>query len=685
MLHDDATKKKLEKLGITDETSLLRHFPARYEDLGALKPISEISHGEQATIVGVVRSFDSKRSWKRRLLISESVVEDATGYVRVIFFGQRFLEKTFIEGRTVRLSGKVEIKDGEKTMTSPAFESASRIPTHTGRIIGIYSETYGITSKWLRWQIQEALQNKKECEYLPIDILKRYRLPEINKALYDIHFPKTLAHAEVAKKRFAFEEMFLLQLRFLRANREWKTAKSPAISEPKSFETLRSILPFTLTDDQEKATQEILHDLAKNHPMNRLLNGDVGSGKTAVAILAALHTAYAKFQTALLAPTEVLASQHFRTATTLLANSNVSIALFTRSYRVIFHASVGETQEVKRDEMLRAIKSGTISLIIGTHALLVPDVRFHALALAIVDEQHRFGVKQRAHLQKYFSHEDADPLTPHLLTMTATPIPRTLSLALFGNLDISLLETMPKGRKEIETTIVPPEKREEVYAFIRQEIALGRQVYVILPLVEESDAFEGTKAAVAEHERLQKNVFPNLTVGLVHGKMKAREKEAAMRDFHNGTTHILVATAVVEVGVDVPNATIMLIEEAQRFGLSQLHQFRGRIGRGEHQSYCFLFAGNDTETPTKRMRILETNAGGFDIANEDLKLRGAGEFLGTRQSGIPDIGMENLMNVKLISFARKEAQTLLDTDPKLEHHPELSQKLNEFDRNIHLE
>ena len=838
---DDKTAKHLEKLGITDEASLLRHFPARYEDLGNLKPIAETSPGEQATIVGTVRSFTSKRSWKRRLLISEAVVEDTTGYVRVIFFGQRFLEKTFAEGRRVRLSGTLEKKNGEKTLVSPSFESAERVPTHTGRIIGIYPETYGITSKWLRWQIREALQKRRVKEFLPQDILERYHLPELAKALRDIHFPKTPDHAEVAKKRFAFEEMFLLQLRFLRANREWQTVSAPTLPKPKSSKKLAGILPFSLTPDQEKAVDSILADLANGRPMNRLLNGDVGSGKTAVALLAALHTAQKDFQTAILAPTEVLAFQHFQTAASLLENSDVSVALFTRSYRTIFHAAAGEMQDVKRDGMLRAIKDGTVSIIIGTHAILQEDIRFHNLALAIVDEQHRFGVRQRASLLqealtytdctqthtdetnktsnkkllyqeltyqlrgllfdikkelglghkeviyqkaleeelkknripfekekvipiKYngkklgtyrpdfiienkiiielkalpsigkferkqvwhylkgssyqlallinFGREDIEikrfirtsnypktqecphqsasgphesVLVPHLLTMTATPIPRTLSLAFFGNLDISVLETMPRGRKRIETKIIPPEKREAMYEFVRSEIARGRQAYIILPLVEESDAFEGTKAAVAEHKRLQEAIFPDLSLGLVHGKMKAKDKEAAMRDFRGGKTNILVATAVVEVGVDVPNATIMLIEEAQRFGLSQLHQFRGRIGRGEHQSHCFLLAGDDAERPTKRMRILETNASGFDIAQEDLKLRGPGEFLGARQSGLPDIGMENLMNMKLITFAREEAQTILDADPDLENHPELAEKLEQFDKNVHLE
>jgi len=681
--------KRIEKLGIFTLEDLLRHFPARYEDLGNIRSITETTDGEQVTITGQVRSFISKRSWKRKLLISEAIVEDATGYARIVFFGQKFLDQTFQEGKRVRLSGTMEVKDGEYSMASPTFELASREPTHTGRIIGVYPETYGITSKWLRWQIQTILQSFIDLEDpLPPSLLQTYHLPSLLQAFRDIHFPPSADHALIAKKRFAFEDMFFLQLRVLQTENHWKTIQAISLNKPSNEETLLSLLPFELTPDQKKATQIIFDDLSQNHPMNRLLNGDVGSGKTAVALLSALHTAQSGYQCALLAPTEVLALQHFQTAHTLLCESGLSFLLLTHNYRLLIHTGAGgEVQEIKREALLRAIRNNTAHVIIGTHALLQKDVVFSKLALAIIDEQHRFGVKQRAHLQKklYESEDGLSQTTPHLLTMTATPIPRTLSLAFFGNLEISLLETMPRGRKPIETKIISPSSREKVYAFLKEKIQEGRQCYVILPLVEESDAFVGTKAATAEHERLQNSIFPELRIGLLHGKMKAKEKEQVMKAFKEKELDILVATSVVEVGVDVPNSTIMIIEEAHRFGLSQLHQFRGRIGRGEHQSYCFLFAGDDADGPSRRMKILEKSNNGFVIAEEDLKLRGPGQFFGTQQSGLPDIGMENLTNLRLITFARKEARTLLTEDPSLSQHPLLQKTLTSFDKKIHLE
>ena len=683
------TVKRLEKLAIFCIENLLRHFPSRYEDLSILQPISETKNAIQTTISGKVTSFESKRSWKRKLLISEAIVDDGTGYVRALFFGQRFLDKTFREGNYVRLSGTVEYRNNERVMQSPEFEVASKKPVHTGRIVGIYPETYGITSKWLRWRIAEVLNNLKvQDDPIEETILNRYHLPPYIKAFHDIHFPRTSDHALVAQKRFAFEDMFFLQLRTIRATNEWKTIDSIHIAPPKSPKTFSSFLPFELTVDQKNAVEAIFQDLSKSHPMNRLLNGDVGSGKTAVALLSMLHVGNNGFQSAILAPTEILAFQHFETARKLLAQSNLSLALLTHSYRRILHTSAGDSiQTLTRDAIVRAIREHTVHIIIGTHAILQEDVNFSRLAYVVIDEQHRFGIQQRSALQKKLieSKDGISQATPHLLSMTATPIPRTLSLAFFGNLDISLLESMPKGRKPIQTRIIDSRHRTDAYTFIREKIREGRQVYIILPLVEESEAFAGTKAATVEHEHLQNEIFPEFRIGLLHGKMKSAQKEEVMQQFKGKEIDILVATSVVEVGVDVPNATIMIIEEAQRFGLSQLHQFRGRIGRGEHQSYCFLFAGDTMDGPTRRMKILETNSSGFAIAEEDLKLRGPGEFFGSRQSGMPDIGMENLTNIKLVTFAKQEAQTILLHDPSLQHHPLLKSRLEDFDRNIHLE
>jgi ATP-dependent DNA helicase RecG len=416
--------------------------------------------------------------------------------------------------------------------------------------------------------------------------------------------------------------------------------------------------------------------------MNRLLNGDVGSGKTIVAALASLQVALSGHQVALLAPTEVLAKQHFENIAKLFHNEPFEVALFTQAYQTI------GSETVSRNTLLKAVQSGIARVIVATHAVLQKDIRFNNLALVIVDEQHRFGVAQRAYLQQEASriNDGLPDIIPHFLTMTATPIPRTLALAFFGNLDLSLLDEMPKNRKPIKTRIASTDaEREYVYDFIRQEIAAGRQAFVILPLVEESKALSEIKAAVAEHKRLAEEVFPDLRIGLLHGRLKAKEKEAVMVEFKERQTDILVATAVVEVGIDIPNATVMLIEDADRFGLAQLHQFRGRIGRGKHQSYCFLFPTSAEGKNNDRLKAMIECASGFDLAEKDLQLRGPGALFGTRQSGLPDIAMENIANVKLVQIAREEAANLLQHDPSLAGHPLLAQALRKFDKKIHLE
>nr|MBP6929688.1 ATP-dependent DNA helicase RecG [Candidatus Moranbacteria bacterium] len=443
-----------------------------------------------------------------------------------------------------------------------------------------------------------------------------------------------------------------------------------------------SSLPFTLTNAQRKAGYEILRDMERPQPMNRLLNGDVGSGKTIVAGLASFVTAENGCQTAILAPTEVLARQHFESFSTLFQNTGHGVALFTSSYRIL------DGQSTTRPTLLKAIRAGIPKIIIGTHALLQQDVSFEKLALIVVDEQHRFGVSQRARLQElsFESIDGSQELVPHFLSMTATPIPRTMTLAFFGNLDLSLLDELPKNRKPIITKIGSTERdRQKIYEFIRSEITKGRQVFVIFPLVEESLAITDVKAAVVEHQRLTETVFPHLSIGLLHGRLKAKEKESVMRDFKDKKYDILVATAVVEVGIDVPNASIIMIEEAERFGLAQLHQFRGRVGRGEHQSYCFLLPGKSSGEYNERLKVLEKSGSGFDIAEADLALRGPGAFFGSRQSGLPDIAMENLTNMKLITIARDEAKRILATDPLLKKHPLLQKALRIFEEKIHLE
>lgn len=680
---------RLKKLGVFSVSDLLYHFPARYDDFSLCISISQVTPGTACTIEGTVKTFSSKKSWRKKLLISEATIEDKTGTIRALWFGQKFLDKLLVPGNIIRLSGKTVFKDGEVFFSSPECESVHRNATHTAGLIPVYPETEGLTSKWIRWQIQTILPRIQFPEDpIPEDIRTRLHLPSQKNAFRYIHTPPTKKHGLLAQKYFAFEEMFLLQIFSLHQRHTRAQETATAFPENKeSYSLFKKSLPFTLTDDQEKSITSIILDLSKTYPMNRLLNGDVGSGKTVVAAIASRHVALQSYQTALLAPTEVLALQHFHSFRSLLQKENISIGLLTHAYQYIFYPGKSDFETIRRPQYINAIKSGLIDIVIGTHALIQKDVFFKKLALIIIDEQHRFGIAQRAHLQNLSKDiQDGLPQSiPHLLTMTATPIPRTLSLAFFGNLDVSLLKTMPKNRVPIVTKIIPPQGREEIYHFIKKNISEKRQGYIILPFVEESEAILDVKAAITEHTRLQKDVFPELTLGLLHGRMKSIEKEQVMRDFKEGRIDILVSTSVVEVGVDVPNATIMLIENADRFGLSQLHQFRGRIGRGIHQSYCFLFSSDDAKAPSKRMRILEKTLDGFIIAEEDMKLRGPGQFLGTRQSGLPDVAMENMGNMRLITLAQKEAQNLLKEDPHLTNYPMLKEALSSFDREVHME
>lgn len=675
---------KLAHLGIATVYDLLLHFPNRYEDYSQTLPISAASAGTQATFTGTLTEFSVQRSFKKRMLLTGATLTDDTGSIRLIWFNQKFVGQVLAQGMEIRVSGKVSQDKQGLVLSSPAFERATRDATHTARLVPVYPETGGITSKYLRYLTTTVFKKLTTIEDpLPQTIIEKLHLPSLHRALFDIHFPKNTESTLIAQKRFAFDEMFLLQLKALEVRALYQGAQALPVEIPeRKTKQFINTFPFKLTDAQAAAAESILSDLALNRPMNRLLNGDVGSGKTAVAAIA-LHTvASSGSQAVLLAPTEVLARQHFESLSKLFAGSRLSLALYTRSYQIL------DGDKVSKKTLLSALKAGIPNIIIGTHALLEETVSFQSLALVIVDEQHRFGVSQRAALQErsFRSDDGQEVVVPHFLTMTATPIPRTLALAFFGNLDISLLNEMPKNRKPIITRIAHTEgARAKVYAFIRQEIKKGRQAFVIFPLVETSLALKDVKAAIAEHKHLEEEIFPDLRIGLLHGKLKAAEKEAIMRDFKEQRYDILVATSVVEVGIDVPNATIILIEEAERFGLSQLHQFRGRVGRGEHQSYCFLMPGENSSAENKRLEALEKSTSGFDIAEVDLALRGPGSFFGTRQSGLPDIAMENLTNMKLISLARAEAEALLSDDPKLVQHPLIRTALTRFTERVHME
>ncbi len=691
-----ATVKKahwyaLKRLGIETVRDLLYHFPARYEDYATLVPIESLTADTKATIEGTVREVKSERSWRKKLLITRAEIEDATGTLRVIWFNQRFVEGVVKTGERVRLAGKVTTDKEGLIMQSPAFERADRTATHTGRLVPVYPETTGLTSKFLRWQIATLYQTLAEIpDPLPADILAELHLPDLKTALGYLHFPREEKQVLLAEKRFAFEEMFFLLLKSLSLKHAAATGRAVPINHQQSpfgrlAQTINNFvenLPFKLTRGQEKAVSEILADLGQPHPMNRLLNGDVGSGKTVVAAIAIQSVAAAGYQAALLAPTEVLAIQHAATLAKLFARERKNIALLTGSRSELN----GDT--LKRPGLIQAIAAGIPDIIVGTHALLEERVTFERLALVVVDEQHRFGVSQRARLQELsFASEDGSASqVPHFLSMTATPIPRTLSLTLFGSLDLSLLDEVPAHKKPIKTRVAATEaEREKVYAFMQDEIRKGRQAFVILPLVETSKAMEEVRAATTEHTRLQNKIFPDLRVGLLHGRQKPKEKDALMHRFKAHELDILVSTAVVEVGIDIPNATVMLIEGAERFGLSQLHQFRGRVGRGKEQSYCFLFPSDGKSPESKRLQALEKHASGFDLAEIDLELRGPGAFLGTRQSGLPDIAMEHLANARLIALAREHAEKLLALDPGLQAHPLLKKALQKFEERIHLE
>lgn len=675
--------KKLEKLGLFTVEDLLRHFPVRYDDLSAIVPIEDLAEGSAQTIVAVASDVKVKRIPGRKLIIIEATLSDESGSVRATWFNQQYIEKMLSSGQEIRMSGMVKHDKRGMYLASPDIERESRVPTSTGRIVPIYQQTSGLSSKWLRWQLQLILDALVEIpDPLQEDVRVREEFPDLLSAFRAIHFPDDTAATERAQARFAYEDLFVLQVYALRTRALYSThnAHSVPFREGEIKEFVES-LPFVLTDAQRKCSFQILKDLERDTPMNRLLNGDVGAGKTLVATIAALSTVRSGAQVAILAPTEVLARQHFYTLLGALEEQDVTIGLMTSAYK-FYGSCEALAQKTTRAKMLEKIISGEVQIIIGTHALIQEDVKFHKLSLVIVDEQHRFGVAQRAQLLENTRAHDAHGHTPHLLTMSATPIPRTFSLALFGDLSVSVLDEKPAQRKVIKTAVVTPTKQEQIYSFICDELKEGRQAYVILPLVEESKAMEGVKAATEEAARLQEEVFSAYVVGVLHGRMKPAEKEKVMQDFKDRKIHVLAATAVVEVGVDVPNATVMIIENAERFGLSQLHQFRGRVGRNDLQSYCFLFSSS---RQNERLKALERHSDGFKLAEIDLQLRGPGEFIGTRQSGLPDGMMKNITNLELVAETRQAARDTLIADPNLAKNPALRTTLARLTQAVHME
>jgi ATP-dependent DNA helicase RecG len=701
--------KRLTGIGLNVIEDLLWYFPYRYDDFTRTIKIKDLQAGVAANVVGQIELIENRRAHRRRMYITEALINDGTETLKVIWFNQPFIGKTLKVGDTVSLAGRAE-DQGILTMASPVYEkvyppSLAGLGTsasaslwrdgpperginliHTAGLVPNYHLTEKITQKQLRFLISQVIDLAKNLtDALPDEIRKKLNLLPLGEAVKLIHFPKKWADIDEARRRLAFDELFLLQLKSQLVKKDRDSARAEIIQfKEKDTKEFVAGLPFKLTDDQRQAAWTILGDLGKSRPMSRLLNGDVGSGKTLVAAIALLNAALNSKQGVLMAPTEILAQQHFNTFSRLLAGFPLRIALLTNNYRSLNDAEPAPAQEKKteiRKKILQMIKAGEIDIVIGTHALLQEDVKFKNLALAVIDEQHRFGVEQRKALMAKSGHPD---LTPHLLSMTATPIPRSLALALFGDLDISVIKQMPVGRKPILTKIVPEEKRAAAYNFIRQQIEAGRQAFVICPLIEESDLY-GVKSVKEEFFKLDKAVFPEIKMAALHGRLKAKEKEEIMRGFLLDDYKILVSTSVIEVGVDVPNATIMMIEGADRFGLAQLHQFRGRVGRGAEQSYCFLFPSTNDERTRQRLGSLEKTNDGFALAKIDLKLRGSGEIFGTAQSGFPELKIATLWDYELMQQAQQEAIALLAQDPALKKNPALRQEMDIFEEKIHLE
>ena len=654
--------KSLQKLGITSLRELISFFPRAYEDRRAYKRIADLVPGENACVRAVVATEPKLSHIRKGLDLVKLRVVDESAALDLTYFNQSYLKSNFHVGEEYVFYGKAEGTLLRKQMANPLFEpdGTNRV---TGRIVPIYPLTAGVSQNVLANAIRQGLDACADdlADFLPEDVRKTYQLCHVRYAYENIHFPADDEALAVARRRLVFEELYLLTLG-LRALRERRAAVAGQTCAPLSLAPFYDALPFTLTGAQQRAIDDAVRDMCADRPMNRLIQGDVGSGKTMVAAAAIWFAAQNGMQSALMAPTEILAEQHYKTIAALLERFGIRCALLTAS-----------TTAKTRRSVLEQLQSGEITLAIGTHALLSPDVVYQRLGLVVTDEQHRFGVDQRAAL-------GAKGDNPHLLVMSATPIPRTLALMIYGDLDVSLIDELPPGRQPIDTFAVNSSYHKRIYDFLRKLIAEGRQAYIICPMVAENDELpDERKAVTAYAEKLQKEVFPDLRVASIHGKMKPREKDAVMRAFAAGEIDILVSTTVVEVGVDVPNAAVMLIENAECFGLSQLHQLRGRVGRGQHKSYCILVSDNPGEDNKQRLAVMTRTNNGFTIAEEDLKLRGPGDFFGSRQHGLPSLRVADLTcDMELLHEARAAAEQLLAADPDLAGHPALRGRIDEL-------
>jgi len=756
---DAPHQKALKRLRITTVEDLLYYLPARYEDISDIQSVAGLELGAEAVVYGQLSGLKSRKAWKSKRPIAEGYVEDGSAKIKVMWFNQPYLAKMYSDGMYVKIAGKVTGSAGKLYIANPEVEKLDALPIdrHDTIFAGteelddtlypVYRETKGITSKWLYHTVLKCFERdvlEVFRDPIPKSILEQYNLPDLATALVWIHSPKKAEHAESARKRFAFEEVFYIQVQ--------KALERAAVSAATTYQfntdedhlqQFTDRFLFELTDSQTKSVNDIVGDFAGNHAMSRLLEGDVGSGKTAVAATTAYAVAtsrppeglksspthlektrsadlvdssrrgesgagdvedyddqdaeapqqrnvpkstdveWGNLQVAYMAPTEILAKQHFESFIEYFHHLPIQIGLITGSGCMKFPSKVDSTKPTKisRAQLLKWVKNGEIPILIGTHALIYKSVEFKHLAYVIIDEQHRFGTNQRKALAK------KDARMPHLLSMTATPIPRTLALTVYGDLDITLLDQMPAGRKPIITEIIGPSQQDKMYDHVRSELADGRQAYVICPRIEEPDSEKATalrlKSVKAEAARLRKDVFPDYQVGVLHGKMKPAEKDKIMADFAEHKIDILVATSVVEVGVNVPNATNIIIEGAERFGLSQLHQLRGRVVRGTHQPYCFAVTESKSDKTKERLSALTKAKNGFELAEYDLEFRGSGELYGAKQSGLSDLGMEAIKNIKLVEAARTEAQNLVANHPDIARdfpliHHKVSQTLEEL-------
>lgn len=643
--------ERFARLGVSTIRDMLYLFPRRYDDYSQLKPINRLVYGEEVTIIAQVWDAGT-RTTRGGGQIFKASLSDGTGFVEATWFNQPYLADKIKAGQQIVVSGRVDEYLGRLCFNSPEWEPVEEELLHTARLVPIYPLTEGINARWLRRLMKRTVDywSKRLPDHLPPSVRAEEGLVDLNTAIAQIHFPDDKESLARARYRLAFDELFLLQIGLLRRRRKWRSA--PGRPLPIADEALRAFirhLPYELTGAQRRALSQIIADMRTDQPMNRLLQGDVGSGKTVVAAIAMAMAVQVGAQAAMMAPTEILAEQHYRTISSLFER--------TSGAQPVIRLLTGSISNQERSELYAGLANGSIHIAIGTHALIQEGVQFKNLALTVIDEQHRFGVRQRAALrQKGYN--------PHLLVMTATPIPRSLELTIWGHLDVSVIDEMPPGRKPVSTRVILPTERERAYAFLRHQVKQGRQAFIICPLIEESEKIEA-KAAVEEHRRLQEEVFPDLRLGLLHGRMKSAEKEAIMAQFARGELDVLVATPVVEVGIDIPNATVMLIEGADRFGLAQLHQFRGRVGRGEHESYCLLVSDSFSEEAQERLQAVEATHDGFALAQKDLEMRGPGEFLGTRQSGLPDLKLASVADIALIQRAREAACRFFEMDPDL--------------------